>query len=128
MKPRRPPFLKAGKPRDPLDQLTPAMRDALEAGDRAMLVFALGGDVRAITHYDRTVCTAAVMRDLLALKLFEPFGEGECVRLTFRGRQLARMSAARRAAFASLRQREAANLAEGRAFMAKIYKRRELLQ
>lgn len=112
------------KPRDPLAGLTPDMRDALEAGAKSMLVFSGHGDVRAITHFDQRVCKAVTMRVLIGLALFEPFGDGESVRLTWRGRQLARMSAARRAAYAALRQREAANLAEGRAFIARMYARK----
>jgi hypothetical protein len=111
--------------RDPLAGLTEEMRDALEAGARAMLVFSDAGDVRAVTHFDQSVCKAVTMRVLLGLRCFEPFGEGECVRLTRQGARLARLSAARRAAFVSMRQREAANLREGRAFIQRMAARRK---
>ncbi|MFT4095909.1 MAG: hypothetical protein QM651_02220 [Rhodoblastus sp.] len=113
------------KVRDPLAGFTDDMRDALEAGAKSMLVFSDAGDVRAVTHYDRTICKAVVMRVLLGLKLFEPIGEGECIRLTREGQQLARISTNRRASFAALRQREAANLREGRDFIQRMYARAE---
>ncbi len=121
---RRPPFYKPKPIRDPIVSLTADMRDTLEAGARAMLVFWEGGDVRAVTHPDRVVCKGATMRVLLGLGLFEPVDDGECVQLTREGERLARLSAARRASFRNKRRRDAENLAEGRAFMAKINARR----
>ncbi len=121
---RRPRFLPRPKIRDPLAGLDDAMRDTLEAGAKAALAFWDNGEVRSMTHPDRVVCKAAVMRVLIGLKLFAPAEDSDCVRITREGERLARMSIARRESFASLRQREAARLVEGRAFIERMAERR----
>ena len=117
---------KSGSPgADPLEGLTPRMRDALEIATRSMLAFFDDG-VRAQCRADRPLCSAGDMRKMLGCGLFEPLGDGDCVRLTRAGLRAAAVSAHRRARFARYRAQQQSDLIEGRRFLQRLADRRSL--
>lgn len=109
---------------DPLDGLTPAMRDAIEQATKSMLVFGDAGEVRSIAHFSHIVCSAATARALLGRGFFAPVGDGDCIRLTRTGLRAAAISVERRARFARFRAQRKTEEIEGRAFLERLAERR----
>ena len=84
------------RPADPLATLTPAMRDALEAALKSLILTTRDGFARALAQADAPLCTAAALRALRDRGLFDRLEGGGFV-LTRRGHRLARLSQHRRA-------------------------------